>query len=542
MATTTVESPGVEFASPLGGTLEEYADALAAFLGAWRALIDMTSVTSACDGSAEKAAHFLPRRHWETRVSDPAWRAFLLRQSEGGSDEERFLRGLLDVQCGRAEALEAAGAPPSLAGFVRRAALLAPATGVDAARHGARRAHNEGPLRNARSAADVALGLMSQKKKLETHLLGACVAELSARHAVDTVVDIGAGKGYFTQWLQVRCPDVRVVAVEGSDAFAASFRRRAEILQAMTAERVQGAQERPNAAVIAARVPLGVDSAQFIAQLALPRPPQRALLTGLHTCGDLAPTIMKLFLRAPEAKVLALVGCCYHMLTEMPIPHPPASAVDVAELAYGFPLSRQVRDRMDFFLDTGRHLASNVLPQFTSVEDLRHSLVMQSYRAALEGFLNQRCNPGGEPFSHHVGNMRSRFGGMTFGIYTVRAVRQIMRKLGPYTQVPEEYKQRLRQSFAAFDLGDESDTNPLAVEANEYFRQLNPTASGIVPAVGAFAALRNLLGPLVEALVVCDRVLFLREQAGAELSDLRVVRIFSPDISPRSFVLIAVKN
>jgi len=215
--------------------------------------------------------------------------------------------------------------------------------------------------------------------------------------------------------------------------------------------------------------------------------------------------------------------------------HPPSSSLSLQTLQF-------VQDRIDFFLDTGRHLASNVLPQFVSVEDLRHSLLMQSYRAAVEGFLNQRCNPDGEPMPHHVGNMRNRFGGMSFGIYAVRAVKQIIRKLGPYNQVPEAYKATFSQSFTGFDLDNETDTNPLAVEANEWYRQLQPTRSGIVPQIGAFAALRNLLGPLIEALIIADRILFLREQGGAALSSLRVIRLFSPDISPRSFALIATKH
>ena len=39
-------------------------------------------------------------------------------------------------------------------------------------------------------------------------------------------------------------------------------------------------------------------------------------LVGLHTCGDLASVIMRQFVNYGPLKVLCLVGCCYHHVTE----------------------------------------------------------------------------------------------------------------------------------------------------------------------------------------------------------------------------------
>lgn len=39
-------------------------------------------------------------------------------------------------------------------------------------------------------------------------------------------------------------------------------------------------------------------------------------LVGLHTCGDLASVIMRQFVKYDSLKVLCLVGCCYHHVTE----------------------------------------------------------------------------------------------------------------------------------------------------------------------------------------------------------------------------------
>ena len=38
-------------------------------------------------------------------------------------------------------------------------------------------------------------------------------------------------------------------------------------------------------------------------------------LSGLHTCGDLATTMIRVFINLPCAKILSSIGCCYMKLT-----------------------------------------------------------------------------------------------------------------------------------------------------------------------------------------------------------------------------------
>ena len=40
------------------------------------------------------------------------------------------------------------------------------------------------------------------------------------------------------------------------------------------------------------------------------------LLSGLHTCGDLAPTMIRLYIENEACKVICSVGCCYHFIYE----------------------------------------------------------------------------------------------------------------------------------------------------------------------------------------------------------------------------------
>ena len=51
--------------------------------------------------------------------------------------------------------------------------------------------------------------------------------------------------------------------------------------------------------------------------LEAPVPTSDALmLTGLHTCGNLAPSIFRIFLANPSAMIMCNVGCCYQHLDE----------------------------------------------------------------------------------------------------------------------------------------------------------------------------------------------------------------------------------
>ena len=39
------------------------------------------------------------------------------------------------------------------------------------------------------------------------------------------------------------------------------------------------------------------------------------IMTGLHACGDLIPTMMRVFAKCKSARSLVSVACCYHKLT-----------------------------------------------------------------------------------------------------------------------------------------------------------------------------------------------------------------------------------
>ena len=42
----------------------------------------------------------------------------------------------------------------------------------------------------------------------------------------------------------------------------------------------------------------------------------RFLITGLHACGDLTPTMLRVFVKCPSSRGLVSVPCCYMKLTQ----------------------------------------------------------------------------------------------------------------------------------------------------------------------------------------------------------------------------------
>lgn len=61
---------------------------------------------------------------------------------------------------------------------------------------------------------------------------------------------------------------------------------------------------------------------------------EQVLLVGLHTCGDLAPTMLRMFADCHHIAGLVSVGCCYMKLTCATEPHP--------STPNGYPLSSKI--------------------------------------------------------------------------------------------------------------------------------------------------------------------------------------------------------
>uniref|UniRef100_A0A182JPB4 Methyltranfer_dom domain-containing protein n=1 Tax=Anopheles christyi TaxID=43041 RepID=A0A182JPB4_9DIPT len=217
-------------------------------------------------------------------------------------------------------------------------------------------------------------------------------------------------------------------------------------------------------------------------------------LIGLHPCGDLAPSLLRLFLACQECRFVKLVCCCYMKLSCKES----ISKTDAKQ--YGFPLSDFCR-RTDLTLSyEAREMACHAIEQYRDrLRTNYHELKIHAYRAAIESIIVRL-----RPDLKHSGLK----GGInateiSFAEYCQRAV------AGLDITVPQE-----------------------EIHAQETQLHLNRWEE-----VVKFYTIRLMFAPLIETIILYDRWIFLLEKD----TNARIDVLFDPYISPRNHVITAYK-
>ncbi|XP_065713862.1 methyltransferase-like protein 25B [Patagioenas fasciata] len=358
------------------------------------------------------------------------------------------------------------------------------------------------------------------KKQHEIRRLGKLLQRLSQATGCDRVVDVGAGQGHLSRFLAFGL-GLSVTAVEG-DARLATMAERfdRELLQELAKRgvpattgpprRCQNHRPPPPLTPRSPRhVPGRLDPTAPWGEFLLPPDPpgpgpaapnplwgaggQRVLVTGLHACGDLSAALLRHFARSPAVAAVASVGCCYMKLSTAP--QPPGCLA-------GYPLSAAVMALPGHVLSyRAREAACHALEEFAGRLGMGSaSLRVHCYRAALESLI-RAADPA---------QRRPRV--------------QTMRKAHALS-----FPQYARLGLLHVGL------DPGAVP-------LDSAAVGAMleqqHKVVAFLSLALLLAPLVETLILLDRLLYLREQG----FHCALVPLFDPRFSPRNLVLVAART
>uniref|UniRef100_A0A8C3FX12 Methyltransferase like 25 n=1 Tax=Cyclopterus lumpus TaxID=8103 RepID=A0A8C3FX12_CYCLU len=219
-----------------------------------------------------------------------------------------------------------------------------------------------------------------------------------------------------------------------------------------------------------------------------------AVMVGLHTCGDLAPSTLRMFVAKPELAAVCSVGCCYHLLSE---------EFDPCLLGVcGFPLSRYLRDRSWFCGRNARMSACLALERVSHGQGIQMESLF--YRAVLHVIL--RDHYGCFKSEKRVGNVYSK--AKSFVDYVRRALR------------------RLELEELKLSDGDIQD----------YHDAYRPRMGEM----HAFNMLKVTLAPCIEGLILLDRLCYLKEQEDSSFSAL--VQLFDPLLSPRCYAVIGLKS
>lgn len=243
-------------------------------------------------------------------------------------------------------------------------------------------------------------------------------------------------------------------------------------------------------------------------------------LSGLHTCGNLAPSCLRIFSENKQIMAVCNIGCCYHLLTEQfstfiykairreRSPESKKREVcerteDVNENTFGFPMSQFLIDQKTQLGRNARMLACQSVHRVVDRKELPNDHLF--YRALLELLIQRKCP---EYLNRvEVGRIKQCH---TFAEYVRKSAE--------------------RNSFLPFDDITDQELSRLHDEFRTEERFLD-----------VYHLIRVSIAAVVENIMLLDRFLYLKEQSNTiDISHL--VRFFDPVISPRCYGLIAMKK
>lgn len=259
---------------------------------------------------------------------------------------------------------------------------------------------------------------------------------------------------------------------------------------------------------------------------AIPSPPQSAdgtapqskslLLTSLHSCGNLVHHALNAFRNTPSVRAVALIGCCYNLMTEkhgtsfkppyLRTAHPRLVKTSAAGDPAGFPISSLLTQKNIQLNITARSMACQAPSNWTE-ESSADFFLRHFYRALLQRVFLDRgilVPDTGDPII--IGSLR-KHSYENFYSYVTAAVK----KLG--------WEERLK-----IDID----------EAEAYVRRFGPRKKelSVVWSLMAFSA------AVIESLIVVDRWQFLMEMG---CSRTWVEAAFEYSESPRNLVVVGIR-
>lgn len=225
---------------------------------------------------------------------------------------------------------------------------------------------------------------------------------------------------------------------------------------------------------------------------------EAAVLVGLHTCGDLAPSTLRMFVAKAELAAVCSVGCCYHLLSEEFDP----TAQEALHSAYGFPLSQYLRDQSWFCGRNARMSACLALERVSHGQGIQMESLF--YRAVLHVILRD-----------HYGSFKSE------------------KRVGNVYSKAKSFVDYVRRALQRLDLNEMklSDSDIQAYH-DTYRPRMNE--------MHAFNMLKVSLAPCIEGLILLDRLCYLKEQEDVSFSAL--VQLFDPLLSPRCYAVVGLKK
>eukprot|EP00057_Strongylocentrotus_purpuratus_P017002 XP_011671476.1 PREDICTED: methyltransferase-like protein 25 [Strongylocentrotus purpuratus] len=386
--------------------------------------------------------------------------------------------------------------------------------------------------REWRENAELTKRIMGNKKSHEVALMAQKCANLLSATGIKQVIDIGSGKGYLGQFLTMQY-GINVISVDSSETNTngalkrnnrlskqwrgivknATQRRQEKVSDAGSACSMKycrlesrsnsGSEKTRNndgtaADRIASEKTVDVKGLFYRAVL------QPFMMVGLHTCGDLAPSMLRIFQSNPSMHCLCNVGCCYHHVTEefakkdeWDREH---SGIKMGS-SFGFPMSDYLREKKVALGRGARMTACMAADRIASEKTVDVKGLF--YRAVLQVICRDH--------------------------FTIPTRKQIIGKLAPKCKSFMEYARKALKKLKMDDTKiSDDEISAYEAEYRPFYRHL-----------AAYNQLRAALSPSIEAIILLDRLLYLKEQPNIKTAC--IVRLFDPVTSPRCYGIFAVK-
>ncbi|KAK9080727.1 hypothetical protein SSX86_000485 [Deinandra increscens subsp. villosa] len=388
---------------------------------------------------------------------------------------------------------------------------------------------------------------MNQKKRHEIEALAAVVSSVARDVETNTVIDLGAGQGYLSQVLSFEY-ELSVIAIDASSHHGRITHERAERIKKHYEAKIRKSSLGGKGVTIPETVTCRVLSSDMIKTLLNSKDAEEhchnqsanntcpLLLTGLHACGDLSVTMLRAFLEIKEVKAVVSIGCCYNLLSE-----------EEDNALCGFPISRGVKSTGLHLGRNSRDLACQSADRWKVMEKdaSLHNFELHAFRAAFQMLLS-RYFPESLTGSPTIGRQgkalrrqqqNSKMNGHIPTLYSACLATDRLPCKPDSTSGKDEHVDKclLFEKFSKNGLHRLNLNQLRHIDFAGVWKEAEP----FVETIGPYWSLRAALGPVLETLILLDRLLFLQEQGGSV--EAVMLPIFNPSISPRNIALIAKK-
>ncbi|KAL6567648.1 hypothetical protein OROGR_001316 [Orobanche gracilis] len=424
---------------------------------------------------------------------------------------------------------------------------------------------------------------MNQKKKHEIEALAAVIGSIARRVGAHTVVDVGSGQGYLAQVLSFEY-ELPVIAIDASPHHGNITDARAKRIEKYYAAKTRKSRSEsksfstPKTFTCRVLSPIMLNyvsrslvqfddlEKQTIFKVnaveeplegpmgreysSLPKANDSSLvLAGLHACGDLSVTMLRTFVECDEVKAMVSIGCCYNLLTE--------EGISAAADQCGFPVSTGAKSANLHLGKSARDLACQSAERWTRLGEAAglQNFELHVFRAAFQMVLFQYYpeviirspaigRQGKALRRQHRRRILEYNADITESFSqkncSTRAKNSVHNEPSSYPKILYKESSSVDRysmfvEFCKSGLGRLGLSDSLDIDFSKLWKETGEYSE----LVGPYWTLRAALGPVLETLLLLDRLLFLQEQ-GDVLSAV-LLPLFDPVLSPRNMALIAEK-